>query len=77
MPRNSNPFECSNEELVKKMISSWIPEEDIRKHAQITEPGLNPFSLIVRCVDRVILAFFLLRNIQNSKNFYSKIQHNI
>merc|ERR1719402_1885078 len=30
-----NPFECSNMELVKKMISSWIPEEELRKQSQM------------------------------------------
>lgn len=54
--QTKNPFECTNMELIKKMIHSWVPEEDLRKQSQLASKDvldLNPLQIIVKIVEQV------------------------
>ena len=52
--QHKNPFECTNTELIKKMICSWVPEEDIRKNSTKDALNLSPLEIIVKNVEQVI-----------------------
>jgi hypothetical protein len=52
--QSKNPFECSNAELIKKMICCWVPEEDMRKNSVKDTIDLSPLDIIVQNVDQIL-----------------------
>ena len=55
-PEDSDIFTLSNQELLKKMITHWIPEESLRKdaqHAVKDVESVDLVNLIVKMVEQV------------------------